>query len=52
MPADTPQPLNTPQLVQVLKHQLQVDYVILAGYLKVDTVTSELADCKHLSSYA
>lgn len=35
MPADTPSPLDTATLVQVLKHQLGVDYVILAGYLKV-----------------
>ena len=35
MPADTPSPLDTATLVQVLKHQLGVDYIILAGYLKV-----------------
>ena len=35
MPADAPSPLDTPSLIQMLKHQLAVDYVILAGYLKV-----------------
>lgn len=35
MPADAPLPLDTPSLIQMLKHQLGVDYVILAGYLKV-----------------
>ena len=35
MPADTPSPLDTTTLVQVLKHQLGVEYVVLAGYLKV-----------------
>jgi len=35
MPADTPSPLDTTSLVQVLKHQLGVEYVILAGYLKL-----------------
>ena len=39
MPADTPSPLDTTTLVQVLKHQLGVDYVILAGYLKVCATT-------------
>lgn len=34
-PADAPLPLDTSSLVQVLKHQLEVNYVILAGYLKV-----------------
>ena len=37
MPADTPAPLDTPSLVHTLKHELKVDYVILAGYLKVRT---------------
>ena len=35
MPADTPLPLDTPSLIQMLKHELGVDYIILAGYLKV-----------------
>jgi len=35
MPADAPPPLDTPSLIHVLKQQLGVDFVILAGYLKV-----------------
>lgn len=39
MPADTPSPLDTTTLVQVLKHQLGVEYVVLAGYLKVSAAS-------------
>lgn len=35
MAADAPQPLTTAELIHILKEQLQVQYVILAGYLKV-----------------
>ncbi|DBA98485.1 TPA: hypothetical protein ACH3X3_012481 [Trebouxia sp. C0006] len=35
MPADAPPPLDTPNLIHMLKQQLGVDFVILAGYLKL-----------------
>ncbi|DBA95059.1 TPA: hypothetical protein ACH3X1_002572 [Trebouxia sp. C0004] len=35
MPADAPPPLDTPSLIQMLKQQLGVKFVILAGYLKL-----------------
>ena len=35
LPIDSPQPLTTPELIHTLKNQLQVQYIILAGYLKV-----------------
>ena len=35
MPADAPPPLDTPSLIRMLKQQLGVNFVILAGYLKV-----------------
>lgn len=35
MPVDTPLPLDTPSLINMLKHQLGINYVILAGYLKL-----------------
>lgn len=35
LPVDSPQPLTTPELIHILKNQLQVQYVVLAGYLKV-----------------
>ena len=38
LPADAPSPLDTPLLVELLKHELQIDFVILAGYLKVSAV--------------
>ena len=38
LPADAPLPLDTPALVQLLKHELQIDFVILAGYLKVSAL--------------
>ena len=47
MPADTPSPLDTTTLVQVLKHQLGVDYIILAGYLKVCATTPSTLYYKH-----
>ncbi len=39
MPADAPPPLDTPNLIHMLKQQLGVDFVILAGYLKVNVAT-------------
>ena len=43
MPADAPSPLDTVALVRLLKHELSVDFVILAGYLKVSgAVTGKL----------
>ena len=48
MPADTPSPLDTTTLVQVLKHQLGVNYIVLAGYLKVCVTTpSTVRDKQH-----
>lgn len=35
MPADAPPPLDTPSLIHMLKQQLGVNFVILAGYLKL-----------------
>ena len=49
MPTDTPQPLDTPTLVELLKHQLRVDYVILAGYLKVGRIVLLRMNAGHLS---
>ena len=45
LPVDTPLPLDTPSLINMLKHQLGIDYVILAGYLKVFKLVPQLYSC-------
>ncbi len=45
MPADAPPPLDTPSLIHMLKQQLGVDFVILAGYLKVIFAISQCTAC-------
>jgi len=49
MPADAPPPLDTHNLIHMLKQQLGVDFVILAGYLKVVVAiyNAQLAAGKH-----